>query len=549
MRRSIQYRFHGDRRIFALLILGLVGGQVLAGCNSSQTEMLAGGEAQESAMAPEMAGRSAESDSIAPMPEEEAPPQDLSQEDYELINDNPFFLAKTQPLSTFAIDVDTAAYSNVRRFLNDGMLPPADAVRIEEMINYFNYDYPQPTDDKPFSITTELSEAPWQPQHKLVRIGIQGRDIESEVLPPSNLVFLFDVSGSMNEPNKLPLLKSAFRLLVNELRPEDKVAIAVYAGSSGLVLPATPGSDKDTILAALDSLEAGGSTAGGEGIELAYKEAVNNLVEGGNNRIILATDGDFNVGPSSDAELVRLIEQKRDQGVFLTVLGFGSGNLKDSKMEQLANKGNGNYAYIDSILEAKKVLVTEMGATLLTLAKDVKIQVEFNPSQVQAYRLIGYENRLLAAQDFNDDTKDAGELGAGHSVTALYEIVPTGIDSPIDLPQIDELKYQATQTPTADFGSELMQLKLRYKQPNGDTSELISQAIANQSKPLAGASNDFRFAAAIAEFGMLLRESPYAGESSFDEVLELARNAKGNDLEGYRSEFIRLAETAQALKF
>jgi Ca-activated chloride channel family protein len=422
-------------------------------------------------------------------------------------------------------------------------------VRIEEMINYFNYDYPQPTDDKPFSITTELSEAPWQPQHKLVRIGIQGRDMKSEVLPPSNLVFLFDVSGSMNEPNKLPLLKSAFRLLVNELRPEDKVAIAVYAGSSGLVLPATSGSDKDTILAALDSLEAGGSTAGGEGIELAYKEAVNNLVEGGNNRIILATDGDFNVGVSSDAELVRLIETKRDQGVFLTVLGFGSGNLKDSKMEQLANKGNGNYAYIDSILEAKKVLVTEMGATLLTLAKDVKIQVEFNPSQVQAYRLIGYENRLLAAQDFNDDTKDAGELGAGHSVTALYEIVPTGIDSPIDLPQIDELKYQATQTPTADFGSELMQLKLRYKQPNGDTSELISQAIANQSKPLAGASNDFRFAAAIAEFGMLLRESPYAGESSFDEVLELARNAKGNDLEGYRSEFIRLVETAQALKF
>lgn len=538
-----------DRRIFFLLIPCILGGQILAGCHSSQTENMPMESAQESAIAPEAAGRSAESDSIAPMPEEEAAPQDLSQEDYELINDNPFFLAKTQPLSTFAIDVDTAAYSNVRRFLNDGMLPPADAVRIEEMINYFNYDYPQPTDDKPFSITTELSEAPWQPKHKLVRIGIQGRDIESEVLPPSNLVFLFDVSGSMNEPNKLPLLKSAFRLLVNELRPEDKVAIAVYAGSSGLVLPATPGSEKDTILAALDSLEAGGSTAGGEGIELAYKEAVNNLVEGGNNRIILATDGDFNVGLSSDAELVRLIEKKRDQGVFLTVLGFGSGNLKDSKMEQLANKGNGNYAYIDSILEAKKVLVTEMGATLLTLAKDVKIQVEFNPSQVQAYRLIGYENRLLAAQDFNDDTKDAGELGAGHSVTALYEIVPTGIDSPIDLPETDDLKYQATQTPTADFGSELMQLKLRYKQPNGDTSELISQAIANQSKPLAGASDDFRFAAAIAEFGMLLRESSYAGESSFDEVLELAKNAKGNDLEGYRSEFIRLAETAQALKF
>lgn len=554
MRRPLQHRFYGDRRLVALLILGLVGGQILAGCNASQTKnMPMVGDSQESAIAPEAAGRAMESDLAAPVPEMEgeAPiaPQDLSQEDYNLITDNPFFLAKTQPLSTFAIDVDTAAYSNVRRFLNDGMLPPADAVRIEEMVNYFNYDYPQPTDDKPFSITTELSEAPWQPKHKLVRIGIQGREMKSETLPPSNLVFLFDVSGSMNEPNKLPLLKSAFRLLVNELRPEDKVAIAVYAGSSGLVLPATPGSDKDTILAALDSLEAGGSTAGGEGIELAYKEAVNNLVEGGNNRIILATDGDFNVGLSSDAELVRLIETKRDQGVFLTVLGFGSGNLKDSKMEQLANKGNGNYAYIDSILEAKKVLVTEMGATLLTLAKDVKIQVEFNPSQVQAYRLIGYENRLLAAQDFNDDTKDAGELGAGHSVTALYEIVPTGIDSPVDLPQTDELKYQAPQTPTADFGNELMQLKLRYKQPNGDTSELITQAIANQSKPLAGASDDFRFAAAIAEFGMLLRDSPYAGESSFDEVLKLAKNAKGNDLEGYRSEFIRLVETAQALKF
>ncbi len=543
----------GDRRILLMLALMLVGGQIFAGCSR-------GPQVETGVSAPE--GDAAVMESAqAPMPTTIAPDvelvpslepfqeRDLSQEDYNLIEDNPFFLAQTEPLSTFAIDVDTAAYSNVRRFLNDGMLPPPDAVRIEEMINYFSYDYAEPKENQPFAINTEVATAPWQPKHRLVRIGLQGQKIESEALPPNNLVFLFDVSGSMNDPDKLPLLKSGFRLLINELRPEDRISIVVYAGAAGLVLPPTSGAEKETILAALEKLEAGGSTAGGEGIELAYEQAAENFIEDGNNRVILATDGDFNVGMSSDSELVRLIEEKREQDIFLTVLGFGSGNLKDAKMEQLANNGNGNYAYIDSILEAKKVLVTEMGGTLLTLAKDVKIQVEFNPNVVQAYRLIGYENRLLEAQDFNDDTKDAGELGAGHQVTALYEVVPVGVDSPIALPEVDDLKYQETSASETDFSSELMQLKLRYKQPTGDTSELVTQAIANQTLPWREMSNNFKFAAAVAEFGMLLRDSKYRGESNFDQVIELAQGAKGEDLEGYRSEFIQLAKTAQALKF
>ncbi|WP_030008062.1 VWA domain-containing protein [Picosynechococcus sp. NKBG042902] len=534
------------QRSLTLLLSGcLLGGQILAGCQMASQRT---SDTGMDAMAPQVA--ETESMPVMPPPDGDIPQEvpDLSQEDYNLIRDNPFQLVRTEPLSTFALDVDSGAYSNVRRFLDDGQLPPADAVRLEEMINYFTYDYPAP-DDQPFAISTELSQAPWQPQHQLLRIGIKGQEIANEALPPSNLVFLFDVSGSMNDPDKLPLLKSAFRLLVNELRPEDRVSIVVYAGAAGLVLPSTSGAEKETILAALDNLEAGGSTAGGEGIELAYQEAAENFLDNGNNRIILATDGDFNVGMSSDAELIRLIEQKREQDIFLTVLGFGTGNLKDAKMEQLANNGNGNYAYIDNILEAKKVLVTEMGGTLLTLAKDVKIQVEFNPAQVQAYRLLGYENRLLAAQDFNDDTKDAGELGAGHTVTALYEIVPVGVDSPVELPTVDDLKYQETQSNQGNFAGELLQLKLRYKPPTGDNSALITQAIANDSKPLDQASPDFRFAAAVAEFGMLLRDSPYRGESSFDQVLELAQGSKGADPEGYRSEFIQLVKTAQALNF
>jgi Ca-activated chloride channel homolog len=471
-----------------------------------------------------------------------------SAESYQAIEEHPFKLVNVNPLSTFSIDVDTASYSNMRRFINQGTLPPKDAIRIEELINYFRYDYPQPQGNQPFSITTEVSQAPWNNKHQLVQIGLQSKRISSEDLPPSNLVFLIDVSGSMDDPDKLPLLKSAFRLLVDELKPEDRVSIVVYSGAAGLVLPSTPASEKDQILQALDQLQAGGSTAGGEGIVLAYQEAQKSFIQGGNNRVILASDGDFNVGLSSDEELVKLIEEKRNEGVFLTTLGFGMGNLKDSKMEGLANKGNGNYAYIDNILEAKKVLVNEIGATLLTIAKDVKIQVEFNPAKVQAYRLIGYENRQLMDQDFNDDTKDAGELGAGHSVTALYEVIPVGVDSDVNLPSVDPLRYQQNKPETTAYKSnELMLVKLRYKEPTGDSSQLISQPITDVSKPLANTSNNFRFAASVASFGMVLRDSEYKGTASFDQVLALAKQSLGADLDGYRAEFVRLVETSKSL--
>lgn len=472
----------------------------------------------------------------------------FNREGYNPIDENPFLRATNNPLSTFAIDVDSASYSNVRRFLTNGQLPPKDAVRIEELINYFTYDYPEPEGDRPFSISTELATAPWNSNHKLVRVGLKGKSIPTANLPPSNLVFLLDVSGSMAEPNKLPLLKSAFRLLVNELKPTDQVSIVVYAGAAGVVLPPTPGSQKETILAAIDNLEAGGSTAGGEGIQLAYQLAQENFISEGNNRVILATDGDFNVGISSDAELVRLIENKREDDVFLTVLGFGTGNLQDAKMEQLANKGNGNYAYIDTILEAKKVLVSELGATLLTIAKDVKIQVEFNPAKVQAYRLIGYENRLLRSEDFNDDTKDAGELGAGHSVTALYEILPTGVTPDVELPQVDELRYQQDSSETQlSNRDELMTVKLRYKLPTGDGSQLIEQSLGDRPLSLESTSENFRFAASVAAFGLLVRDSQYKGTANSALVLQLANDAKGDDREGYRSDFIRLVESYQLL--
>ncbi|MGC9503733.1 vWA domain-containing protein [Baaleninema sp.] len=474
--------------------------------------------------------------------------EDFNREDYNPIEENDFQLVRSQPLSTFAIDVDRASYSNVRRFLEMGQLPPKDAVRIEELINYFSYNYPQPEGDVPFAISTEISEAPWNRSHKLVSIGLQGRDVNTENLPPSNLVFLFDVSGSMEQPDKLPLLKSAFRLLVNELDESDSVSIVVYAGAAGVVLPPTPGSEKDTILNALDKLQAGGSTAGGEGIEQAYELAQQNFIENGNNRVILATDGDFNVGVSSEGALVRLVENKRDNGIFLTVLGFGTGNLQDAKMEQMANHGNGNYAYIDSLLEAKKVLVTEIGGTLLTIAKDVKIQVEFNPSKVLAYRLIGYENRLLSDRDFNDDTKDAGELGAGHSVTALYEVIPVGAETDVNLPDVDDLRYQDTEvSPQAADSDELMLVKLRYKEPDGDTSELITQPLLDKGVRLDATSDDFRFAASVAEFGLLLRDSSYKGDATWEQTLDLARNSRGEDAEGYRTEFMRLVEQAQIL--
>ncbi|MCC3405419.1 MAG: VWA domain-containing protein [Microcoleus sp. PH2017_10_PVI_O_A] len=474
--------------------------------------------------------------------------QQFDREGYNRIYDNSYQRASNNPLSTFGIDVDTASYSNVRRFINSGVMPPKDAVRLEELINYFTYDYPQPKGDRPFSINTELANAPWNPQHKLVHIGLQGKSISTKNLPPNNLVFLIDVSGSMNSPDKLPLVKASLKYLVSELRAKDSVTIVVYAGAAGLVLPPTPGNQKEKILDSIDKLEAGGSTAGGAGIQLAYKVARDNFIKQGNNRVILATDGDFNVGASSDGELVRMIEEKREQGVFLSVLGFGTGNLQDAKMEQLADKGNGNYAYIDSLLEAKKVLVTQMGGTLFTIAKDVKIQVEFNPAKVQAYRLVGYENRVLQNQDFNDDKKDAGELGAGHSVTAIYEIIPVGVASDVKLPEVDPLKYQPNPaTASASQTDELMQVKLRYKKPNETVSQLITQSVMDKPVKLENASANFRFAAAVAAFGMVLRDSEYKGAANFDQVLKLASQAKGEDKEGYRAEFIRLVENCKTL--
>ncbi|TAE99072.1 MAG: VWA domain-containing protein [Oscillatoriales cyanobacterium] len=476
------------------------------------------------------------------------PAPELDREGYNRIYENSYQRASNNPLSTFGIDVDTASYSNVRRFINSGVMPPKDAVRLEELINYFTYDYPQPKGDRPFSINTEVANAPWNPQHKLVHIGLQGKSISTKDLPPNNLVFLIDVSGSMDSPDKLPLLKASLKYLVSELRAKDSVTIVVYAGAAGLVLPPTPGNQKEKILDSLDKLQAGGSTAGGAGIQLAYKVAKENLIKQGNNRVILATDGDFNVGTSSDGELVRLIEEKREQGVFLSVLGFGTGNLQDAKMEQLADKGNGNYAYIDSLLEAKKVLVTQMGGTLFTIAKDVKIQVEFNPAKVQAYRLVGYENRVLQNQDFNDDKKDAGELGAGHSVTAIYEIIPVGVASDVKLPEVDPLKYQPNPTTlSASQTDELMQVKFRYKKPNETVSQLITQSVIDKPVKLENTSANFRFAAAVAAFGMVLRDSEYKGTANFDEVLRLANQAKGEDKEGYRADFLRLVESCKKL--
>ncbi|MBW4469751.1 MAG: von Willebrand factor type A domain-containing protein [Stenomitos rutilans HA7619-LM2] len=466
-------------------------------------------------------------------------------EGYNAITENAFLRPSTNPLSTFSIDVDTASYSNVRRFITAGQLPPKDAVRIEELINYFPYDYPQPEGGKPFSVTTDVAAAPWNPKHKLVQIGLKGKQLQT--LQPSNLVFLVDVSGSMDEPNKLPLVKQSLCLLVNELTAQDRVTLVVYAGNAGLVLPPTPGNQKQTILDAIDRLEAGGSTAGGAGIELAYKLAQQSFLKNGNNRVILSTDGDFNVGVSSDAELVRLIEQKRDRGIFLTVLGFGTGNTKDSKMEQLADKGNGNYAYIDTLSEAKKVLVNDLRSTLFTIAKDVKIQVEFNPAKVQAYRLIGYENRLLQDQDFNDDKKDAGEIGAGRTITALYEIIPAGSESDVKWPSVDPLKYQQPKAIVSASNDELMQVKLRYKNPKDSTSQLISHPIFDQNTPLEATSNNLKFSAAVAMFGMVLRESEFKGQANFNTVLRLAKQAKGNDPNSYRAEFIQLVDRCKVL--
>jgi len=541
--------------------------------------------------------------------------QDVNTEAYDPVVHNAFLRVMRNPLSTFSIDVDTASYANVRRLLNGGQLPPPGAVRIEEFINYFEYAYPQPDGEHPFSVNVDIGECPWMPEHRLMRVGLKGMEIVQEEWPSCNLVFLIDVSGSMRPENKLPLLKQAMGLAVNGLNVDDRVAIVVYAGSSGLVLPSTTGDDLETIRDALGRLEAGGSTNGGEGIQLAYDVAAQNFMQGGVNRVILATDGDFNVGITDQGELVRLIEDRAKTGVFLSVLGFGVGNYKDSTLEKLADKGNGNYAYIDTPAEARKVLVEQLGGTLVTIAKDVKIQIEFNPAEVTAYRLIGYENRLLAAQDFNDDTKDAGEIGAGHTVTALYELVPVGVEPPaweemgqeptpdgepgeagarwesrtggeeptvtseadpntaaadvaltpdpralaeadtlpnvIENEWVDPLKYQTPGNLVAPLlgvsDDEVATVKLRYKQPDGDVSQLLEVPVVDDGASLAETSEDFRFAASVASFGMLLRQSPYVGDWTFDAMLELAAEAVGDDSDEYRVEFLELVERAKEL--
>ena len=498
--------------------------------------------------APPPPARQSRSAGVAPSAAPVITPQallDFNTEEYGAINEAGFVSVTTTPLSTFSIDVDTASYANVRRFLRDGLLPPADAVRIEELINYFDYRYPEPATGDPFGIVTEMSDCPWAPTHQLVHIGLRSPAVATADLPPNNLVFLLDVSGSMASANKLPLLKRAFALLVAKLRPQDQISIVVYAGAAGTVLPPTSGSQKARVIASLSQLEAGGSTAGGDGIRRAYALARESFMEAGNNRVILATDGDFNVGVSSEGELIDLIEEERDAGVYLTVLAFGTGNLQDSKMEQLADHGNGNYAYIDNLLEARRVLVEQMGATLLTVAKDVKLQVEFNPVHVKGYRLLGYENRRLRDEEFNDDTRDAGDLGAGHSVTALYEVIPAYSDEPV--PGADPLRYQQTTLSPDVAASEVLTVKLRYKRPEESESRLLARTLMTPADDDAGPSTAFRFAAAVTEFGMLLRDSPYQGDAAYERVYERAREALGEDAGGRRSELLSLVRTAGSL--
>jgi Ca-activated chloride channel homolog len=497
----------------------------------------------------------------APLSEFELPSryrQDFDTATYDHVSENPFLQAASNPLSTFSIDVDTASYSNVRRFINSGSLPPKDAVRVEEMINYFSYDYREPEGDKPFSIDLDATACPWDSSHRLLRIGLKGRDVANENRPASNLVFLLDVSGSMTPAERLPLVKQAMRLLVEKLTEKDRVAIVIYAGGSGLALPSTTGDRKETILRALEDLKAGGSTNGAEGIELAYKIAADNFIKGGVNRVILATDGDFNIGVTNQGDLIRLIEEKAKSGVFLSVLGVGTDNLKDSTMQKLADKGNGNYAYLDTIDEARKVLVQQVNGTLMTIAKDVKIQVEFNPARVASYRLIGYEKRMLRKEDFNNDKVDAGEIGAGHTVTALYEIVPAGTgaaDPSASIPPVDPLKYQAPGSASAATNQvdpkashEMVTVKLRYKKPDGDTSELSERSFVDNGSKFENAAPDLKFAAAVAEFGMILRDSQYKGKGTIGTVIEWAQEGKGRDAAGYRAGFIELARKTQTLK-
>jgi len=458
-----------------------------------------------------------------------------TKEEYAINAESGFVGVSTAPRSTFSADVDTASYSNIRRFLRDGRLPPPDAVRVEEMLNSFRYNYPQPASDQPLSITSEIASCPWNSEHLLLRVGLRAKAIETAHLPPSNLVFLIDVSGSMSGPNRLPLVKRSFALLAESLRKDDSVAIVVYAGAAGLVLPSTR--DKTKVLDALSRLEAGGSTAGGAGLRLAYQVARESFIKGGNNRVVLATDGDFNVGQSSDDEMIRLVEQERESGVFLTVLGFGMGNLKDSKLEKLADHGNGHYGYIDDILEARRMMVREMGATLHTVAKDVKLQVEFNPTYIQGYRLIGYENRRLRDEDFRNDKKDAGDLGSGHMVTAFYELVPASGGA-------EPLRYQESRKPNG----EALIVHLRYKEPDGEVSKLISKVVPYRVIPIAEAAPDFAFGTAVVQFGLLLRDSPYKGSANYDSMIRMAQQSAGEDEDGRRAELLYLAKTARDLK-
>lgn len=466
-------------------------------------------------------------------------------DDYTKINENTFKNTLVDPLSTFSLDVDRASYSNVRSYINNNSLPPADAVRVEEMINYFEYDYAGPENDLPFAIHTEVTQSPWNTSNKIVHIGVQSKKIANENLPPSNLTFLIDVSGSMDSPNKLPLVKSSLTMLVKQMRPEDRIAILVYANATGMVLESTPGDKKEKILNAINNLSAGGSTAGGAGIQLAYKIAKENFNNEGNNRVILCTDGDFNVGMSSNSDMERLIEEKRKDDIFLTVLGYGMGNYKDSKLEILADKGNGNYAYIDDLLEANKVLVKEMGATLVTLAKDTKVQIEFNPKYVKEYRLVGYENRMLNTEDFDNDKVDAGDIGAGHTVTAIYEIIPA---EPEVEANKEPLKYQQYVPTDAGNSDELLTVKIRYKDPKDTISKKVEHAVLNETIDFNKTSENLRFSIAVASYSMLLRNSAYTGKLTYNDVLKMAKDAKGKDEEGYRAEFIKIIKKTQLIK-
>ena len=473
---------------------------------------------------------------------------DFNTEGYHRVQENPFLFVKEAPLSTFSVDVDTASYSNMRRFVQSGATPPTDSIRVEEWINYFSYDDALPAQGEPIAVSSELTDCPWAPTHRLLRVALATRPIAQDAVPPRNLVFLIDVSGSMQPENKLPLLKRGLAMLARQMRPQDTVSMVVYAGASGLALAPTSGAEQDKILGALGTLESGGSTNGAEGIELAYKVAAAQFKAGGINRVILASDGDFNVGITSEGALERLIEEKRKSGVFLTVLGFGEGNLKDATMEKLADKGNGQYAYIDSLAEARKVLVHESGATLVTVAKDVKLQLEFNPARVKSYRLVGYENRLLAAQDFNDDKKDAGEMGAGHHVTAFYEVVPAdGATAALASPAVDPLKYQTERAPSAaSTGGELVTVKIRYKPPTSDQSLLLSKVVLDRPMPLAEATDNTRFGVAVAQYALTLRGAPGFTKDRLATARSLAASAVSKELRGERHEFLELMDRALA---